>query len=450
MSLGESDFMRLKLSTRTIHIILKIQKSIAADDIIEEEYLEHDEEAANITEEIADPDTGPDDGNDSTQKSNDETNPFTGIIMEQEIDINIVLARTSEGRDLMEILQENKKPNDKTIKRITHFLCEFLKSNYGVRASTFYKDLVAKSLVKSYPILASTVSDVPHALWFYLNGRGDGKHAGKIHYHMEYLAKQADTRVFRRKPTKVNADRDDLPSTEPPEIDLYSMVEELKFVVPVPENRKKIDELWAATFNYRSQYRANQDFQSFLEEFPVSTAFEGELVQYDFERIFNKTVDFEGQWHTWQEKLLKTYKHLFREITSDFLRALAIVRSKNPTRGSKRVHDEDAVKDNPLKGLITWIKLDDPLPTDQKIPVLVIRGNTMSEGEQRFVSWNGINMPVGGDIVRAFSTFCQCFDVFRTACAPSDKQFIMFFRAIVFSVDKISTTGEKFVRSLQE
>lgn len=83
MSLGESDFMRLKLSTRTIHIILKIQKSIAADDIIEEEYLEHDEEAANITEEIADPDTGPDDGNDSTQKSNDETNPFTGIIMEQ-------------------------------------------------------------------------------------------------------------------------------------------------------------------------------------------------------------------------------------------------------------------------------------------------------------------------------------------------------------------------------
>lgn len=41
----------------------------------------------------------------------------------------------------------------------------------------------------------------------------------------------------------------------------------------------------------------------------------------------------------------------------DFLRALAIVRIKNPTRGSKRFRDEDASKENPLHGLFYWIKV---------------------------------------------------------------------------------------------
>lgn len=93
--------------------------------------------------------------------------------------------------------------------------------------------------------------------------------------------------------------------------------------------------------------------------------------------------------------------------------------------------------------------MDDPLPNDQEIPVLTIRGNHLTEGEQYFISWNSINMPVGSNVIRAFFIFSQCFDVFATTCAPSDKQFFTFFRAIIFSVDKISTTGEKFVRSLE-
>lgn len=355
-----------------------------------------------------------------------------------------------DGRELIENLKENTKPNDKTIKRITHILCDFLKSNYGVRASTFYKNIVAKSLVKSYPILASTVSDVPHALWFYKNGRGDGKHAGKLHYHMEYLAKRADGRVFHRKIQKRVEGHIELPNTQLPEFDLFSMVEEMKFIVPTAENRKRIMELWSSTFEYRSNFRVNQDFYSFIEEFPVSTAFEGELVEYDFKMMWNHTVDFGEQWSIWQHRVNNSYPHLFREISNDFLRALAIIRAKNPTRGSKRVRDDDTAKDNPLKGLIKWIKLDDPLPVDHKIPVLIIRGNLMEEGEQCFVSWNSVNMPVSGDIVRAFGIFCQCFDVFATTCTPSDKQFMLFFRAVIFSVGKVSTTGEKFVRSLED
>ncbi|XP_062541896.1 uncharacterized protein LOC134209890 [Armigeres subalbatus] len=283
-----------------------------------------------------------------------------------------------------------------------------------------------------------------------LQKRPWGREACRKTYHMEYLAKRADGRVFHRKKEKTVQGHIELPNTQQSEIDLFSMVEELKFVVPTTENRKKIMNLWSSTFEYRSQFRSNQDFHSFIEEFPVTTAFDGELVEYDFRRMWNQTMEFVEQWNTWQHKILMSYKHLYREISNDFLRALAIIRAKNPTRGSKRVRDERSSEDNSMNGLIYWIKLDDPLPVCYEVPVLIIRGNLMTEGEQHFVSWDIVNMPVGDNIVRAFSMFCQCFDVFGIPCAPSDKQFMMFFRGIIFSVDKVSTTGEKFVRSLEE
>lgn len=104
-------------------------------------------------------------------------------------------------------------------------------------------------------------------------------------------------------------------------------------------------------------------------------------MEYDFKRMRNQTVDFAEQWNIWQDKVLKTYMHLFREISSGnvipeysklfiantfssigFIRALAIIRAKNPTRGAKRVRDDGTAKesamDNPLKGLIKWIKVN--------------------------------------------------------------------------------------------
>lgn len=63
------------------------------------------------------------------------------------------------------------------------------------------------------------------ALWFYQNGRGDGKHAGKIHYHMEYLAKQADGRVFNRNKQKAQKEQPVKPEhSDLPEADLFAMV----------------------------------------------------------------------------------------------------------------------------------------------------------------------------------------------------------------------------------
>lgn len=94
--------------------------------------------------------------------------------------------------------------------------------------------------------------------------------------------------------------------------------------------------------------------------------------------------------------------------------------------------------------------MDDPLPTNSKTPVLTVRGPTMTPGEQWYVSWNNMNIPVGRNIIEAFGVLCQCYDAFGTACAPTDKQFLLFFSAIIFDVLPISTTGEKFVRSLDD
>ncbi|XP_065088056.1 uncharacterized protein LOC135709595 [Ochlerotatus camptorhynchus] len=258
----------------------------------------------------------------------------------------------------MEALKENRNLDDKMIKKITHLLCDFLTSIYGVRATTFHKNLLAKSLVQSYPMLASKVSDIPQALWFYVDGRGPGRHAGKIHYHLEYLAKQSGQRVINRKSAPKEETCESSEHQPLGEIELITLIEELKFVVPTEDNKTRIAYLWDSTFDYRCQYRANKDVFSFLEEFPVASAFDGELIDYDFKKMKKNTVDFTDNWKHWQEKILQGHRHLFREISNDFVRALAIIRAKNPTRGSKRLRDEESAKENPLRGIINWVSLE--------------------------------------------------------------------------------------------
>ncbi|XP_065095690.1 uncharacterized protein LOC135717503 [Ochlerotatus camptorhynchus] len=227
--------------------------------------------------------------------------------------------------------------------------------NQKCRATTYHKNLLAKSLVQSYPMLASKVSDIPQALWFYVDGRGPGRHAGKIHYHLEYLAKQSGQRVINRKSAPKEETCESSEHQPLGEIELITLIEELKFVVPTEDNKTRIAYLWDSTFDYRCQYRANKDVFSFLEEFPVASAFDGELIDYDFKKMKKNTVDFTDNWKHWQEKVLQGHRHLFREISNDFVRALAIIRAKNPTRGSKRLRDEESAKENPLKGIIDWV-----------------------------------------------------------------------------------------------
>lgn len=41
----------------------------------------------------------------------------------------------------------------------------------------------------------------------------------------------------------------------------------------------------------------------------------------------------------------------------DFVRSLAVVRMKNPSRGAKKTKQDDASRKNPLNGLVEWIEV---------------------------------------------------------------------------------------------
>lgn len=79
MSLNETDFARLKLTTKIIKTILKIQKQLSDDQVIEEEYLETQETPETPNEEA---ETATEANNQPTPGSSDVHNPYHGITLE--------------------------------------------------------------------------------------------------------------------------------------------------------------------------------------------------------------------------------------------------------------------------------------------------------------------------------------------------------------------------------
>ncbi|XP_062714475.1 uncharacterized protein LOC115253595 [Aedes albopictus] len=181
LELNDQDFIRLRLKTKLIKTIQKIQKQYLNDHIIEE--LEEEKDPLS-TSDVAPGTSG--------------VNPYHGIVLEEIIDIDTIFTQTVSGNQIVEILKEETSPNDKLLNKINRQLCDFLTSNYGLHPSSFHKNLLAQSLVNSYPILASITPDVPQALWFHPHGRGKHRHAGRIHYHMEYLSRRSGKRVVNR------------------------------------------------------------------------------------------------------------------------------------------------------------------------------------------------------------------------------------------------------------
>nr|XP_029715639.1 uncharacterized protein LOC109397381 isoform X1 [Aedes albopictus] len=318
------------------------------------------------------------------------------------------------------------------ITQISHILCDCLRAVYGERPSTFHKEMIAKSLVKTYPILGSAASDVPHALWFHKNGRGEGRHAGKIHYRMEYFAKKSDNRVIRRRQNPQQSQPDAEPDqAEPLETveDFECLVNELKFSVPSEQTKTHIKNLWKRTIRFRNDHRDAGSFLTFLTDFPVASAFGGLLIMSDYEALHPKAPDFRAAWNELQEKILERYRDKYRFLKNDFIRALAIVREKNPTRGSKRPrerNEQDLRKNNPLHGIILWINADAPIP-EPDVPQIVIRGEEFVEGNGSLV-WKNVAIPLETDILSAFALLCATFTVFNVKCSPSDKLFYGFFQ----------------------
>ncbi|KXJ76534.1 hypothetical protein RP20_CCG009478 [Aedes albopictus] len=209
--------------------------------------------------------------------------------MFQIIDIDTIFTQTVSGNQIVEILKEETSPNDKLLNKINRQLCDFLTSNYGLHPSSFHKNLLAQSLVNSYPILASTTPDVPQALWFHPHGRGKYRHAGRIHYHMEYLSRRSGKRVVNR----------------PRCVQQQSL---LPAVIPVPEDN--------------------------IEQ----------LISLDLGKMHPDAQDFCQQFSVLQLKVLAKYDDLLLHISNDFLRTLAIIRLKNPSRGVKRSNNETTKK----------------------------------------------------------------------------------------------------------
>ncbi|XP_062551493.1 uncharacterized protein LOC134216658 [Armigeres subalbatus] len=425
LDLDEQDFTRLRLKTKLIKTIQKIQKDYMNNPIIEE--LEE-----------GDPLSISDNGNGEGNGGPSE-NPYRGILLEQAIDINIIFSKTPSGNEIMEVLNEEINPNDKLLNQINRLLCEFLKLNYGLHPSTFHKNLLAVSLVNTYPVLGSTNRDVPQALWFYPHGRGKYRHAGRIHYHMEYMSRKSDKRMVNRPrsieqlaqlPVEVT-DSDD---------NIEELILELKFISPNSNTKSRAEELWMITFSDREKYRKNKDFQEYLKLYQVASAFDGIMISMDFVKMYPDAHNFCEQFLNLQEKVLAKYGDLFLHIQSDFLRTLAIIRAKNPSRGVKRSKNDSWTKKTPLDGIVEILKMDDPVGYNNMPPEGINAGT--------FV-WKECTIKIAANILDCFRILCEAINVFNCDISPENKQFYAFIFAVVMNITPLTTTGEKFYRSIK-
>ncbi|XP_065095219.1 uncharacterized protein LOC135717187 [Ochlerotatus camptorhynchus] len=188
----------------------------------------------------------------------------------REFDIDLVFRQSSEGLRIMELLRQENSVNSKLIKSITTVLSDYLVRRFGYHPN-------------AYNVLKSSSTAIPHALWFYPHGRGQGKHSGKIHYHIEYMVKKYKQQVHqpRRLGNVDTIDGDDNNMLQASEIQNDS-IERLKYIVPTDASLEVIKNDWGQTFGARKIIRDNGDdaklVDELLEAFPLMIEFSGSLV----------------------------------------------------------------------------------------------------------------------------------------------------------------------------
>ncbi|XP_055522413.1 uncharacterized protein LOC129716602 [Wyeomyia smithii] len=124
----------------------------------------------------------------------------------------------------------------------------------------------------------------------------------------------------------------------------------------------------------------------FMTDFPVASAFCGLLISEDYKLMKPGASAFVETWDSLQLRVLERQHEMFRYIKNNFIRAVAIIRVKNPTRGSKRLRDqneEDFLKTNPLHGVVQWIEDGQTLPVPE-IPQVIIVGPEFHDGLERY------------------------------------------------------------------
>ncbi|XP_062535172.1 uncharacterized protein LOC134204360 [Armigeres subalbatus] len=468
VDLNEQDFVRLRLRTKTIKVIQRLQKEFESASIVEEYIVEESGEDCELGDVKVAPvfdssvscayrqpeqvhvDAERED--EETQDNKTQSNPYKGILLEKKINIDRIFERTDDGMQVMESLKQGEKPNDKMLTRIKKLLCEYLQLTYGMRPSAFHKNIMAVSLVDTYPILRSTTPDVPQALWFYPNARGQHRHSGRLHYHLEYLVrKSTDRKILRVKRVATPTDPLGEGSLQAFAYNIEQMIEELKFLCPGPNTRKRAEELWDNTFEERNKFRKTEEFHLFLMECPAATAFDGYLLKLDFLKLHPQARSLEEVFGDWSPRILAAYPETLQHIPNETVRALGIIRMQNPSRGKKRLRDDTSSSPsvNPLSGIVEWLNVDDPFPTaHHEHPVLYARGSFPENPTGGIISWRGITIDLQMPFLGLFETLCQAWAVFNVECRPSDKQFFVFLSAVLMGVGNITTTGEKFLRRL--
>ncbi|XP_065086749.1 uncharacterized protein LOC135708574, partial [Ochlerotatus camptorhynchus] len=182
------------------------------------------------------------------------------------------------------------------------------------------------------------------------------------------------------------------------------------------------------------------------------TLYNGELISLDYAKIKPESTSFCEYWEPIELAVLEHHSDQFKEIQNDFVRALSIIRSKNPSRGSKRKQDttsKNNMKNNPLSGIIEWIQMDDDPPqTASMIPVLYVRGEPLKNSEDCVIRWSEWSIPVLAELKLAFNILLETFTVLNVQPAPTDRQFFLFLRGAVLHTATLSTTGAKFLHSL--
>lgn len=439
-----------------IKAIQRIQKELLTNPIVEELFeIEEVKDVMNDSTNQEDTDQESECENNQNISPNikDKTNPYRGIRLEKEINIDKVFKRTADGLQVMEQLKQNATTDDKLFKKIQVILCNFLQFNFGIRPSAFHKNLTALSLVNCYPSLRAVTLDTPQALWFHPHARGKHRHAGRLHYHLEYLVRKSSDRVIKKsKPVLFDTQATAAMKVDEVDVDaenIEDMINELKFICPGPNTKKRAEELWLQTYINRHTLRNKGEFHLFLQDNPVATCFNGELLALDFQILHPHAQNFWAKLENLQSKILAKFPDLLSHVNNDTVRALSIVRLKNPSRGVKRVRDTEAAKENRLAGIVEWIQIDDPIPmTNNDTPVLYMRGKFPEDNESGVIMWRNCAVPLDRNFPYCFEKYCQTMAVFNTSGQPSDKQFFVFIMSTLFGIDHLTTTGEKFMRIL--
>lgn len=91
---------------------------------------------------------------------------------------------------------------------------------------------------------------------------------------------------------------------------------------------------------------------------------------------------------------------------------------------------------------------DDPPMTESVAPVLYVRGEQLQMSQDCFLKWHDWIIPVALDVKRAFELLVMSLMVFNVPPSPTDKQFYLFINGAICQTETLSTTGAKFLHSL--